>query len=149
MKSHKAIILAFILVVFTMIAAVFHFNTRQEVPENVIQIVTGEKTYTIDIEKLEYEQVIGVRINGKGEEIPVDEQGISVKRFLSLENIEVYSYISVVADDSYSAKLTAEEVSETGKAFLTVQEEGGLRLVVFGDENSKRSVSNVVQIIVE
>lgn len=149
MKSHKAIILAFILIVFTMIAAVFHFNTRQEVPENAIQIVTGEKTYTIDIENLEYEQVIGVRINGKGEEIPVDEQGISIKHFLSLENIEEYSYISVVADDSYRAKLTAEEVNETGKAFLTVQEEGGLRLVVFGDENSKRSVSNVVQIIVE
>lgn len=37
---------------------------------------------------------------------------------------------------------------EEKKAYLLLQEEE-LRLVVFGDENSKRSVSNVKQIVVE
>ena len=37
---------------------------------------------------------------------------------------------------------------EDGKAWLLL-EQPYLRLVVFGDQNSKRSVSNVVQIIVE
>ena len=43
----------------------------------------------------------------------------------------------------------AEEVEEDSKAFLIMEEEKELRLVVFGDENSKRSVSNVVRIVVE
>lgn len=37
---------------------------------------------------------------------------------------------------------------EEEKVYLLLQEEE-LRLVVFGDENSKRSVSNVKQIVVE
>ena len=42
-----------------------------------------------------------------------------------------------------------EEVKNDPKAYLLHEEEGKLRLVVFGDKNSKRSVSNVVQIVVE
>ena len=56
--------------------------------------------------------------------------------------------MTVVSDDSYTADLTAEEVAESGKAYLLL-EQPYLRLVVFGDQNSKRRVSNVVQIIVE
>ncbi len=67
---------------------------------------------------------------------------------LAQEHITGYSKVSVVSDDSYSAELTADEVKEDGKVYL-LNEEDSLRLVVFGDENSKRSVSNVVQIVVE
>lgn len=59
-----------------------------------------------------------------------------------------YSKVTVISDDSYAADLTAEDVKEDGKAYLMLDEEE-IRLIVFGDPNSKRSVSNVVQIIVE
>ena len=149
MKARKAIILVTVLIVLTAILAVIHLSSREEVPENTLQISVKGESITVDIEKLEYEQVIGVRVNGKGEEIPIDAPGISVNELLTQEKISDYSKVTVVADDSYSAELTAEEVREDGKAFLLNEEEGSLRLVVLGDENSKRSVSNVVQIIVE
>ena len=149
MKARKAIILVTVLIVLTAILAVIHLSRREEVPENTLQISVKGESITVDIEKLEYEQVIGVRVNGKGEEIPIDAPGISVNELLTQEKISDYSKVSVVEDDSYSAELTAEEVREDGKAFLLNEEEGSLRLVVLGDENSKRSVSNVVQIIVE
>ena len=66
------------------------------------------------------------------------------------QNKNQEDYKSVVADDSYSAEITAEEMGNAVEAYL-IQEEGEsrLRLIVFGDKDSKRSVSNVAQIIVE
>lgn len=148
MKSRKAIILGVVLIILTAIAAVIHLSTREEVPENAVQISANDKTYTIDIKKLNYEQVEGIRVNGKGEEIPVEGAGIALKDILAQEKITEYSKVTVVAGDSYSAELTAEEIKEDEKVYL-LNEEESLRLIVFGDENSKRSVSNVVQIIVE
>lgn len=74
--------------------------------------------------------------------------GILIKDILDANDISEYVKVTVVSDDAYSAELSAEEVSEAGKAYLLYEEEE-LRLVVFGDENSKRSVSNLVEIIVE
>ena len=54
----------------------------------------------------------------------------------------------IFSDDSYSAQLTKEEIEEENRVYLLMDEDS-LRLVVFGDKNSKRSVSNVVQIEVE
>ena len=46
-------------------------------------------------------------------------------------------------------EVSKEEVDEDGKVYLLKEDDGSLRLVVFGDENSKRSVSNVVKMVVE
>ena len=78
----------------------------------------------------------------------MEAAGILLRKLLEEKNIEEYSQVTVVSDDSYSAKIAAEEIKEEEKAYLLLQEEE-LRLVVFGDENSKRSVSNVKQIVVE
>ena len=89
-------------------------------------------------------------MNGKGEEKIVEASGILLKNVLEGVGITEYSKVSVVADDSYSAEITAEEMADDAKAYL-IQEEGEarLRLIVFGDKDSKRSVSNVAQMIVE
>ena len=60
-----------------------------------------------------------------------------------------YEKVTVVSDDSYSAEVLKEEVEEGTRAFLILGDENELRLVVFGDTNSKRSVSNVAQVVVE
>lgn len=148
MKGSKIKILALVLVVFTAFFAVLHLNGREEIPANAIQIQSGDKTCTVDITKLNYEQVIGTRMNGKGEELPVEGTGILLGKILEQENISGYSKVTVMADDSYKVEVTAEEIHEDKKVYLLYEEES-LRLIVFGDKDSKRSVSNVVQILVE
>lgn len=148
MKTHKALLLILVLVIITGIAAWFHLTSREVVAEGTLQITVSGNTKTIELAALDYAPVSGVRVNGKGETISVEGRGILVKDLLASTKIASYSKVTVVSDDSYTADLTAEEVAESGKAYLLL-EQPYLRLVVFGDQNSKRSVSNVVQIIVE
>ena len=149
MKTRKALIFVIGLLLLTTLAAGAHLLTREQVTEGTVQLIYGEKTYELEISKLAYQQVTGTRMNGKGQEIPVEALGILLKDVLELKSIVGYSNVKVVSDDSHSAELTAEEVKNDTKAYLLHEEEGELRLIVFGDTNSKRSVSNVVQIIVE
>ena len=148
MKTYKALALILLLVILTGIAAWFHLSSREEVAEGTLQVTIDNRKQTVKLAALNYEPVSGVRVNGKGESIPVEGEGISVKALLESQNVASYSKVTAVSDDSYTAELTAEEVAEEGKAYLLL-DGAYLRLVVFGDQNSKRSVSNVVQIIVE
>ena len=148
MKKHKVLALILVLAVLTGIAAWFHLSSREEVAKGTLQMTVGGHTYTVELSNLDFEPVSGVRVNGKGESIPVEGQGISLEDLLDEEDINSYSKVTVISDDSYTAELTAEEVEEDGKAYLMLDEEA-LRLIVFGDQNSKRSVSNVVQVVIE
>lgn len=148
MKKHKALAIILVLVVLTGIAGWFHLSTLENAAEGTLQMTVDGRTKTLKLSELNYEPVSGVRVNGKGESIPVEGEGISVKALLEDRNVDSYSKVTVISDDSYTAELTADEVNEDGKAYL-MPEEAYLRLVVFGDQNSKRSVSNVVQIVVE
>ena len=149
MKTNKVKVFAAVLVVLTVIAALFHFNTRKVVAEGTLAMTVHGTEQTLDISKFTYEQVTGIRINGKGEEIPVDAPGASLKHVLSEAGVKEYEKLTVVSDDSYSAEVLKEEVEEGTRAFLIIGDENELRLVVFGDANSKRSVSNVAQVVVE
>ena len=148
MKKSKVVFLILILVALTGVLAAVHLTTRDKVGENEVQLTYQDKTYSVEYKKLDLEQVTGTRVNGKGEEKKVEASGILLRKLLEEKNIEEYSQVTVVSDDSYSAKIAAEEIKEEEKAYLLLQEEE-LRLVVFGDENSKRSVSKVKQIVVE
>lgn len=150
MKKYRAIIFIAVLFVITGIMAMIHFKTREEVPEGAIEIVFDEEIHIIDITKLTYDQVTGIRVNGKGEEIEVDAPGILLKNLLVQEGITECASLAVVADDAYSVDISAEEVYDDTKVYLIQDEEDvRLRLIVFEDKDSKRSVSNVAQIIVE
>lgn len=148
MKTSKALALILVLLVLTGIAAWFHLSSREEVIEGTVQVTVDGHAQTLKLSDLRYGPVSGVRVNGKGESIPVEGDGISVKALLETQKVDSFAKVTVISDDSYSAELMAEEIAEDGKAYLLL-EEAYLRLVVFGDRNSKRSVSKVVQIIVE
>ena len=149
MKKHRVKIFALVMVVLTVIAAVFYFEQREEIMEGRLRVTNGTRTVLLDPSRFERIQVTGVRVNGKGEEIPVNGSGIAIKDVLAQAQIADYGLVKVISDDSYSAEISAEEVNDGTKAFLLFDEENELRLVVFGDTNSKRSVSDVVQIVVE
>lgn len=148
MKTSKALLLILVLALLTGVAAWLHLSSREEVAEGTVQITVNGAAQTVKLSDLNYEPVSGVRVNGKGESIPVEGEGISVKDLLETQKVVSCTKVTVISDDSYSAELTAEEIAEDGKAYLLL-DEAYLRLVVFGDRNSKRSVSKIVQIIVE
>lgn len=148
MKKYGVFAFILVLVLATGIAAWFHLTTREEVAAGMLLITVGGEKKTVKLSELQYTQVSGVRVNGKGESFPVEGEGILLKDLLQAQQISSWGKVTVIADDSYSAELTAEEVAQEGKAYLLLEEDT-LRLVVFGDENSKRSITQVVQIVVE
>lgn len=118
----------------TAVLAVLHLTTRTPEIEGAV-LVNGE---SVQLTELELSRVTGTIVNGKGEEKQVDAQGI-----LLSEICVEFSEATVTAADEYSA-VVDEQDSEN--AYLIVEEDGSLRLVVFGDENARRDVKNVSRI---
>lgn len=144
MKKLKPIYAVFAaLVLLTIIAAAVHFATRIDVPEGTLRVEFGGKATELAVGKLELCPIQDTVRNGKGEELPVDGQGILLGKLLEQADVGEYSTVIITADDEYSAAVTAEEAAESDRVYLFVEEDGSLRLVVFGDQNSKRNVSNV------
>ncbi len=152
MKKQNKTIIAVLVVLAAALAvlAAVHILTREKVPEGAIAIHSGEKVFYADPSKLDLVPVQGIVINGKGQEIAVDEKGYELSAVLAAAKVDLKSInaVTVSASDEFSASLTGEEVNERGKAYL-VSEDGGLKLVVFGDTNMKRNVKNVEKITVE
>lgn len=148
MKHKKAIIgIIAVLVLLTAILAVIHLSTRDQVPEGSLAINYSGKVHYIDLGSQDLVEVNGTVINGKGEVKEVHEQGIAVSDMLRAAGIDPVAIesVTVTADDEFSAELSAEEINEDGKAYLTDDGEA-INLVVFGDSNSKRRIHNVVKI---
>ena len=138
-----------VLVLITAAVAVFYLTTRPAAPEGALRIENGGQVTELPLERLEFSPVQGTVVNGKGEERTIDAQGVLLSEVLREAGISEFAQVAVTADDAYSAAVTAEEVHEPDRVYLIQQEEGGLRLIVFGDSNSKRSVSDVVSLSVK
>lgn len=139
-----------ILVLVTATAAAFYLTTRTAVPEGALRVEFADgKAAELSLEELELVSVQGTVVNGKGEERTINAQGILLSDVLREADVTEYSMVTVTADDEYSARVMAEEIAEPGKVYLIRQEEGSMQLIVFGDENSKRNVSNVVRLSVQ
>ncbi len=126
-----------ILVILTAIFAIIHLTTRTPDIEGSV-LVNGAE---VKLSDLDYENVTGSVKNGKGEVKEIDADGIKLADILS----DDYDTVKVTASDEYSATVSADEIDN---AYL-ILEDGTLRLIVFGDENSKRDVKNVVRIDTE
>ena len=138
-----------VLILVTAAVAVFYLTTRPAAPEGMLRIENGGQVTELPLERLEFIPVQGTVVNGKGEERTIDAQGVLLSEVLREAGISEFAQVAVTADDAYSAAVTAEEIHESDRVYLIQQEEGGLRLIVFGDGNSKRSVSDVVSLSVK
>ena len=140
MKSKKAVyVILTVLLVLVAVLAAAHFATRESVPEGAVLVRQDGRERTIDPEKLFQTQVTGAIVNGKGEERSIDAQGIALEELANGE----YTAVKVTSDDEYSAEVSADEVEN---AFLILNADHSVQLVVFGDANSKRAVRNVVSV---
>lgn len=142
-------IMIIVLVLITAIVAVFYLTTRPNVPEDTLRIEKDGQVIELPLERLKFIPVQGTVVNGKGEERPIDAQGVLLSGVLREAGISEFAEVTVTADDAYHAVVTAEEIAEPDRVYLIRQDEGGLRLIVFGDSNSKRSVSDVVSLSIK
>lgn len=144
MKKIKPIYIAIAaLVLLTAIAAAVHFATRTDVRSGTLRVEYSGKVVELAVSRLELSPVHGTVRNGKGEDRAIDAQGILLSQVLEQAGVGEYAEVTVTADDAYSVAVTAEEAADPSRVYLILEEDGSLRLVVFGDENSKRNVSNV------
>ena len=138
-------IVVFILFLLTGILAAVHIGTREKVPDNALKLIcNGESTF-IRKDELQMCHVSGTAVNGKGELKEIDGEGVSLYEMLVDAGIDIdaISHVKITASDEFSALIDGEELRQQDKAWLLDDEEDGLRLVVFGDTDSKRRVRSV------
>ena len=136
-----------VLLLVTVVAAAIHLTTRTQVPEGALRVEYEGRQVDVFPEQLPLVGVQGAVVNGKGETLPVDGQGVLLSDLLAQANVTVFREIQVLADDAYSAAVTAAEASAPDRVYL-LREEDSWRLVVFGDADSRRNVRNVIRLVV-
>lgn len=146
MKNKKLLLAIAVLVTVTAVLAVIHLNNSPEVNAGDLLILQGSNESCVTIRPQQLVPVTGTLVNGKGDQIPVDSMGLALVDVLGLAGFEALSDVIVTARDEYSAEVTAEELAAPGKVYLAVETDGTFRLVVFGDSNSKRNVSDVIKL---
>ena len=149
-KTH--LIITAVLVIATALIALFYLKGRHQAPEGSLAVICEDKETTIDPFAAPVADVTGTTVNGKGQEKELFEKGVKRSDVLSLAGLGKgdYSAVRVVSSDEYAAEISAEEVDSGEVAFL-IRDQGddgssAIRLIVFGDSNSKRQVINVVRI---
>lgn len=133
MKKSVLLIIV-ILLLATAVLAIMHLTTRTPEIEGAI-LVNGE---AVEISDLDFTRVSGTLVNGKGEEKQIDSQGVLLSEVCG----SGFTSATVTASDEYSAVV---ENKDSENAYL-IEDDGSLRLVVFGDDNAKRDVKNVARI---
>ena len=146
MKNKKLLLAIAVLLTVTAVLAVIHLGNAPQVDEGDLLILQGTTQHYVTIDEQQLVPVTGTLVNGKGDQIPVDSMGLALADVLGLAGFEALSDVVVTARDEYSAEVTAEELAAPGKVYLTVETDGTFRLVVFGDSNSKRNVSDVIKL---
>ena len=148
-KVEPAKMIVIVVVFVTAVVAVLYLTTRAAVPEGTLRIEQAGRALELPLAQLDLTAVHGTVVNGRSEERTVDAQGILLSEVLREAGVTEFSTVTVTADDEYSAVVTAEEAAVTGKVYLIRQDGGGMQLIVFGDDNSKRNVSNVARLSVQ
>lgn len=150
MKKSTKIIMAAIaaLIALTAVFAIIHSAARTEVPDGALLVSCGGEKKYVDLASLDTVSVRGIVVNGKGEKSDVNTQGVPLADVIENAGFDPNGAVTVkvTADDEFSAELSGDELNEDGKAYLVSEEDGSMRLVVFGDSNAGRNVRNVVSV---
>ncbi len=137
-----------LLVLVTAVITGFYLHNRDSVKAGDLLIKSAGGDKTVTLRELDLSPVSGVIKNKKGEEKQIDADGYPVSKIPSLAGVSEYAKLSVYSDDEYNAVLTKDELSSSEKAWLIIKDDS-IRLIVFGDEDSKRDVKNVVRVEIQ
>ena len=144
MKKKAVVII--VLVVLAVIAAVLAAAVAGSMPEKKpceVIITENGKQSRIDLTAQKLTDVKGTITMASGKTKEIDAKGIELRHLL-----EGYSFsaATVIAEDNYSAQLTAEDIEKAQNSYLILDENNKPRLVVMTDTNAKRDVKNVLTI---
>ncbi len=145
----KRIVIISVLLIITASLVFIYLRSRPSVNAGDILIRSQKGDLTVALKDLDLVDVHGSIKNKKGETKEIDSKGIALSQIPSLAGISDYSELSVFADDEYKAVMSGEELKQPDNAWLIMTDDGGIRLVVFNDTDSKRDVKNVVRVEVE
>ncbi len=146
------LIIVIVLLLITTVFTVIYLPSRTASAPGTLTITYEGKDILVDPFKAPAVDVQGTTINGKGKENVISDTGVTLLSVLNLADITLddFSVAKIVSTDEYSAELTADEISSDGVAYLisSTDDAGALKikLVVFGDSNSKRQVKDVARI---
>lgn len=146
MKKNYSLILIAVVFAATALAAVWHLQTQPKQEAGVISVQYRGSASEVKVKDLSLSRVCGTIVNGKGESIEIDADGIGLADFLDHEGVADFERITAVAHDEYRAELYEEDVPN---ANIILEPEGSIRLIVFGDPDSKRNVSDIVRIEIQ
>ena len=152
MKGKKSLlILAAVLLCLTAVLAIAHLITRERIPEGSLLIEYNDKKDYVQVDALDMLEINGTVVNAKGDVKTINQPGVLLADVLSSAGIEgnVMHSVSVVADDEFSAELTADEIDTPGMIYLAKEPDCSMKLIVFGDSDLKRNVRNVVKLIIK
>ncbi len=136
------------LIMIIILGIAYSTNRANIVPVSVI-VRSRTKSATISRDTIHLERVEGVLINGKGEEQPISARGTPLREILEEVGIEAKVMAKVIASDEYSAAVSAVDIAAEDKVYIILGENGRLRMIVFGDPDSKRDVNDIERIEVE
>lgn len=145
MNKSVGTILAVVILILagvTVFAARTYQGELADVPEGQIVLATDGAEKIIRFSDMKLSDMSGDMKNGKGETKHIEGKGVLIADVVGKTD---FSEAVVIADDAYRAVVTPEDLEN---AWMLVNEEGA-RLVVFGDDNAKRDVKNVVRIEVK
>lgn len=143
----KKLLLIVSLCALTAVLALIHMNSRPQVAENSIDIISGTTTTSISLDDISLIDVKGTIVNGKGETKDINAKGCPLSSLLNQAKVTVTDSVKVIASDEYSATITADELK--GDAVYLIQNEDSYQLLVFTDQNSKRNVKDVERIEIQ
>lgn len=148
MKSRKRMLVIPIALLLFIILVVLHLSTRVSPHTGFIIVEHGAEKTEFSIDQLETSLVSGTVFNGKGEKKTIEGPGVQLSSLLNKAGIVSFQTVTVIAEDEYNAVVTAAEVLETDRVNLIIQDDGSVRLIVFGDSDSRRNVSDVARLVI-
>lgn len=148
MKNKMRVLLLAALGLLTVVAALYHAATREDVPLGILRVEVLGDTFDVPLDGLKISDVSGSIVNGKGESRSVEATGILLLDILREVGISSFGQVVVCADDEYSAVVFSDEVYADAAVYLLIDGDERPQLVVFGDPDSKRNVTDVIRLVV-
>ena len=146
MKNRISVRLIAALLIVTALAAAWHFHSQPRSLPGAVSVFHEGRSAYVQTSGLPVSRISGTVVNGKGETRDIDADGIRLSDLLEKAGIDTYDALSVIASDEYRAVLAPDDLPN---AVLLPESDDRLRLIVFGDPDSKRNVSDVVRIEVQ
>ncbi len=135
-----------ILAIFTTLAAAIRLYQADKPEPQSLAVSFNQTTVLLRADELTPIRIQGEIVNAKGETKSIDGMGLPLSDLLKQAGVEAAASVTARARDEYSAQVPHEDFA---RASVVLQTDGGFQLVVFGDEDSRRNIKNLISLEAE